>query len=375
MQILLNGRFLTRPLSGVDRVALELFKAMQQVSKQLNGTIVSFCVILPKRYSSRHEEFLQILGECEMRFEGRLDGQLWEQLELPFLTKGELLLNLCTVAPLLKKRQVVMIHDAQPYLVPESYRFLIRTWYKFVLPVISRRSMRVLTVSEYSKEQLVAFRVAEKNKVEVIYNGVDHINRVFEEDGVLDRLNLSKKKYFLALGNLAPHKNLELLMRAASTRCQDSYEMIIVGGINRVFGDAKLKSFPGVRLVGRVSDEELKSLYMHAYAFVFPSQTEGFGLPPLEAMACGCPVIASTGGAIPEVCGAAAIYVDPCNEEAWGEKLSVGSMNDRMREDLVARGEQRVASFTWENGAIRLMRLLAEFGGESSLSEQLDELL
>ena len=249
---------------------------------------------------------------------GRLSGQAWEQLELPFVDKDAWLFNPCNVGPVLRRRQILMIHDAQIFSVPQSYSRAFRAWYRRILPRIARRAEIVITVSEYSKTQLEHFGVVPPGKAHVIHNGVDHISRIRADQNTLSRNNLKKRGYFLFIGNLALHKNLAMLVDAATARPAGGPELVIAGGGNsKIFSEAKISPGNGVRVLGRVSDSQLKALYENALALTFPSLTEGFGLPPLEAMICGCPVIATNAGATPEVCGDAAIYVDPNNTEQW----------------------------------------------------------
>ncbi|PHY22899.1 hypothetical protein CSW59_00490 [Caulobacter sp. BP25] len=152
-----------------------------------------------------------------------------------------------------------------------------------------------------------------------------------------------------------------MLMRAAADRPAGAPPLIVAGGGNsRVFADAGLSPPPGVRLIGRVSDEELRSLYTNAIAFVFPSLTEGFGLPPLEAMLCDCPAIVSSAAAIPEVCGEAALYVDPQDQAAWTRAMIDIAQSADRREALIVAGRERAGQFTWDRSARLLLKYLEE---------------
>ena len=297
---------------------------------------------------------------------GRLDGQAWEQFELPMARGGKLLFSPCNIGPLAVRDQVVLIHDAQPWLQPEAYSPAFRAWYRMLLPQLARRARYVLTISEYSREQLEKFDIVPRGKAQVVLNGADHILRIAPDPDTLARHGLTSGDYLLALGNLSPHKNLAMLMRAAAARPAGQPPLVIAGGGNsRVFADAGLTPPPGVRLLGRVSDGELRALYTHATAFVFPSLTEGFGLPPLEAMLCGCPTVVSRAGAIPEVCGEASLYVNPADEAGWTRAMvQITGWDGNARQAAIEAGRRRASTFTWARAARRVVNLLVTENSE-----------
>ena len=340
----INARFATRPLSGVDRVAQELTRALAEL-----GDEVELRGLAPKGVA---------MAELPVTLNhGRLGGQAWEQLELPWARGDGLLFSPCNTGPLAVRDQVVLIHDAQPWLQPGAYSRAFRAWYYLLLPKLARRARTVLTISEYSRAQLERFGIVPAGKARVVLNGADHVLRISPDPETLARYGLVPGGYLLALGNLSPHKNLALLMRAAAARPAGQPPLIIAGGGNsRVFADAGLKPPPGVRLLGRISDGELRALYSHAVAFVFPSLTEGFGLPPLEAMLCGCPTVVSRAGAIPEVCGDASLYVDPTDEPGWTRAMiEVVNWSNAARQAAVEAGKHRAAPFTWSLAARQII--------------------
>ncbi|MFC4440900.1 glycosyltransferase family 4 protein [Caulobacter henricii] len=299
---------------------------------------------------------------------GHLGGQVWEQFELPSMRGDRCLFSPCNTGPMAVRDQVVLIHDAQPWLQPEAYSPAFRAWYRFLLPQLARRARVVLTISEYSRVQLERFGVVPPGKARVVLNGADHILKISPDPDTLGRHGLIPGGYLLALGNLSPHKNLAMLMRAAAARPAGQPPLVIAGGGNsRVFADASLAPPPGVRLLGRISDGELRALYAHAAAFVFPSLTEGFGLPPLEAMLCGCPTVVSRAGAIPEVCGDASAYVDPTDEAGWIRAMvEVAALGADARQARVQDGLQHAATFTWARAARQVVDHLAYAGLNSA---------
>lgn len=350
---------MTRPLKGVGRVASELADSLIELHESRNGPSLSLA--LPNSAICDEDAWPSSLLGLEKFPKSAGSGHVWEQFELPRLAKDRWLLNLCNTAPLLHSKQVVMIHDAQAFTQTEAYSLTFQYLYRFLLPILARRARILLTVSDYSRRELETLGVFPRGKAHVVHNGVDHFRRINPDPNVLARNGLTTGGFFLALGSLAPHKNLKMLVKAARARPVGAIPLIIAGGQNsRIFRDEGLSDGDGVRFIGRVSDGELKSLYKNARALAFPSITEGFGLPPLEAMSCGCPVIASTGGAIPEVCGEAALYVNPFSPDAWTTAMTDLETNDVLRTKFIERGQMQSARFTWHKSANRILELISE---------------
>lgn len=374
INIILNARFSTRPQSGVDRFAGEIGRSLNELSYELGENVLSFLIALPSIPGKTvNNDLITMIGDLGKIKRGWLFGQAWEQFELPFVDKKAWLFNPCNVGPAIRRRQILMIHDAQIFSVPQSYSRTFRFWYKKILPRIARRAEIVTTVSEYSKKQLEHFGVIQQGKAHVISNGVDHISRIHADQGTLFCHNLKKRGYFLFIGNFAFHKNLAMLVNAAAARPAGEPELVIAGiGNSKIFSEAKISRGSGVRVLGRVSDCQLKALYENALALTFPSITEGFGLPPLEAMLCGCPVIASNAGAIPEVCGDAAIYVDPNKTEEWTAAMIEIAKNDILRNRYKEKGFLQAKHYTWRRSAIKLLSIIAQYSKNYSLINALN---
>ncbi len=189
-----------------------------------------------------------------------------------------------------------------------------------------------------------------------MYEGADHILRVAADPDALERHGLRPRQFALVVGSRVAHKNLAALQEAAAVLERRGMVIAIVGGSNAdVFQDARMGGLAERRL-GRATDGELRALYENAACLLFPSRYEGFGLPPVEAMACGCPVLASSGGAVEEICGDSALYF------ASDDRHSIGAAVERLLEEpglaaaLSARGRMRAASLSWDASA----RVLAD---------------
>ncbi len=338
-------------------MATELTRAILDILQRREDFDFSLEMALPS--DGRSRAVAPQLSQRMPTRRGRLGGHAWEQFELPMTASNATLLSLCNTGPVIRRRQLALIHDAQVFLNPETYSSPFRVWYKFMLPKLGHTAGTVATVSDFSRRQLERYRVVPEGKCEVIHNGCDHLDRITADPAALGRFRLSRGKFILAIGSLAPHKNLAMLMRAAARRPAGAPELVIAGGGDEgVFADAGLVPPKGVRFIGRISDEELKALYENAIMLAFPSLTEGFGLPPLEAMRCGCPVLATTGGAVPEVCGDAAILISSDDETEWTRAMSELADNEIKLAEMKAAGLKRASSFIWLKSAEKILSLL-----------------
>ena len=358
IEIFINGRFLTRKMTGVDRFARELLTALDarlDADPQLAATW-RFTILLPRNSGATVPAFRHIgLREC-----GRLKGALWEQIELPLASRKKMLLSLCNAAPVFKREQVVVIHDAAPARAPESYSRKFRLWYGLLMPWLGRVSRRVLTVSEFSRRELsLAYGIA-ADKIRVLPESGEHICRVTADTGILAKHALFARPYILGVSSMSPHKGFATLIRAVELLGDDAgFNVAIAGGTNpRIFASAELPAF--VRHLGYVSDGELRALYENAACFVFPSYYEGFGLPAAEAMALGCPVIAARAASIPEACGDAAHYFEPRNAEALARALKNALTDPHWQDSARRKGIAMSMTMCWDDTARGLIKVLDE---------------
>ncbi|MBI1789606.1 MAG: glycosyltransferase family 4 protein [Acidobacteria bacterium] len=296
-------------------------------------------------------------------------GHLWEQLYLPAAVRGKLLWSPNNTGPVAVSRQVCTIHDLIPLDRPEWFSRRFAAWYAWLLPRLARQVRHIITVSQFTKRRIVERLGVEPEKITVIPNGVDarFCPKPPEEIQAARRsLGIESAEYLLCVGSLEPRKNLGRLLRAWAS-VQESLpreiELVVAGGTGSslVFESVSFDSLPPrVHFTGYVSEEQLASLYTGALALIYPSLYEGFGLPPLEAMACGTPVVTSHGTSLPEVAGDAVVPVDPEDVESIAEGILSVASSEELRRTLRQRGFQRIRGLTWERAAQQTWQLLLE---------------
>lgn len=345
-----NGKFYSGALNGVHRTADRLIREVDALCAQGEAGPLDLRLLLPSRPNwapafAAIRKVPQRLGH----------HQVWEQFVLPLRAADGVLVNLANLAPLAHGRKLSMIHDAQFLISPESFPWKFSLGYRLLTPMIARTSARVLTVSEYARDSLAAFGVSAHSRTEVVHNGADHMLEVAAEPAVLARLGLEEGGYALLFGTPALYKNLQVVF-AAFDPAPPGVRLVVVGGGPAAMAAAGLRPPEGVVYAGRVSDGELRALYAHALCLLFPSRTEGFGLPPAEAMACGCPVVAAPAGAMPEVCRDAALYADVFDPEGWAAQVRALRDQPRLRRAKADAGRLRAAAFTWRRAGLRLLR-------------------
>jgi glycosyltransferase involved in cell wall biosynthesis len=290
------------------------------------------------------------LRHIQLRPVGRSQGHLWEQLVLPRHARGGLL-SLCNTGPLLHRKQVVCIHDLTPILCPRSYSFRFRAAYSLLLPLLGRVAASTSTVSEFSARLLVRHGISRDRTPLVIPNGHEHVFE-WEPANLSSADRAAGPNTILILGSLVPHKNISIVLKLAPKLAALGLNIAVVGGRDQ-----------NILWLGRLSDDELAASLQRCLCLAFPSVMEGFGLPPLEAMALGCPVVVSTCASLPEVCGDAALYASAAEPDEWMDCFI--SLRDQplLRQELISKGKARAARFGWRRSAELYLEALARLDG------------
>lgn len=296
-----------------------------------------------------------------------VSGHVWEQVVLPTKIGDSMLWSPGNTGPLAIKKQVVTILDVSPLDHPEWMSLRFASWYRFLTPKLIRQARAILTISEFSKERIINYCPGAASKIHVVHLGADERFCPVDEVSIRlmrARLAIPSPYYIVALGSLEPRKNLQRLLQAWASiqaRIPDDVWLVLAGaqGKKMIFGDISFETLPPrVHLTGHVQDDLLPALYSGAIASPYLSLYEGFGLPPLEAMACGTPVLASNVTSLPEVVGDAAVTVDPYDVEAIGEALARVIDDSQLLSDLRDRGLERAKQFSWDKAADETWQIL-----------------
>jgi len=288
--------------------------------------------------------------------------------------------------PLVSCRSVVTIHDCIHLMFPQYLPNRMALAYaRASIAMAARRATRVMTVSESSKRDILRFVDTEPNKIDVIYNAYDERfgvePREEEVVRVRERFQLHDE-FVLYAGNVKPHKNLERLIEAfdrVRKRGLEHLKLVMIGdeiskyaALRRAVHRHQLHKY--VRFLGYLPEETLAVMYRLAGVFVFPSLYEGFGLPPLEAMASGTPVVTSNVSSLPEVAGNAAVLVDPYDPDAIADGIERVLTDDKLRRDLRAKGLARARQFSWETSVRRVREIYEQVStGKSQVSTMVAE--
>ena len=261
--------------------------------------------------------------------------------------------------------QIITIHDILPIRFPEVYP-RIKYYFQFILPQLIRASDAIITTSNYTKQEILDHYNCPKTPIHVVYQGYREDIFNLKSDDLEPAHCRPQPPFILCVGETRPYKNLRRLIEAFSRANCPNLELRIVGNLNKC--DRPLLDYPKqlgcherVKFLGFVPDDALADLYRQAIAFAFPSLYEGFGIPPLEAMACGCPVLASNQTAIPEVCGQAALYINPYDVDDIAQGILQLVNNPPLRQQLRERGQQRVQSFRYRQMGDRILDILDQY--------------
>jgi glycosyltransferase involved in cell wall biosynthesis len=354
--IWINARFLTRPVTGVERVAREVISAIVRHHLDADGCwrgagkAVRFVLLAPRTPQNLSSPW----PELRMIQAGAFQGHAWEQWDVPRLTAGRFVLNFCNTAPLFKRRQWTFLHDAQTFAIPQNFKPGLRYWYRLMFWCTARWSAGVWTNSTFSASELQRYLGVDPAHFTVAHLGADHVDRVHEHNSPRLQLlfeQLAGHPFVLAVSSDNPNKNFAAVIQALQSMGRDAPACVIVGQKNeRVFSQTTL-STERVHWLGYVTDAELVALYRRAAAMAYPSFYEGFGLPPLEAMWHGCPVVVARSSALPEISGDAALYCDPNDPNTLAQALKSLVQDAELRQRMGVLGQARARTFVWEKTA------------------------
>ena len=372
-RIYINGRFLQQPVTGVQRYGRELLKAWDELlgTGGIDRRNVEFHVLAPRGRIAAPS-----LRHISLRQVGHLRGHLWDQLELPFRARDGLLFSPGNVHPVLSPLLgpgVVTVHDLAYRLSPDAYTTAFRLTYGVLVPAALRNADAIITVSESEKRNIAARFPMVKDRIYAVHHGAPgaelvarvELNTQSSRSGKSTDSSNPSDRFALWVGTLTKRKNPQGAIDAITLFNKElKLPLVMAGTTYRGFNDAGLRvAHEGgeiVRFADRVDTfAELARLYSSAVCLLFPSFYEGFGLPALEAMAHGCPVVASGIPSLREVCGDAALYCDPDDPRDIAKKIRLVAEDREVREGLRRSGLARVKEFSWEKCARQTFAILS----------------
>jgi glycosyltransferase involved in cell wall biosynthesis len=361
MDVVINGRFLTQRITGVQRYARELVQALD--SSLHDDPQLTIIVMSPKLSGPP-----PLLRNIEVRQVGHLQGHAWEQFELPWYSRGRLIFCPGNTAPIVSllagQRVVVTVHDLSFKYFPDAYRPAFRLWYRLVIPLVLRRANAVITVSETERQAIIRQYPLVSTRLHAVANG-GLPPSCMSNNITTDSQN---GDYVLYVGSLSKRKNFPRMLKVACLLAiKRKFHFVFVGDSSKSLVPSFFK-IPDeissrITFVGSVSDPAaLSSYYRNAACFIFPSLYESSGLPPVEAMACGCPVIAADIPALRERCGDAAFYCDPNDINSIAGSIERVMDHIELRSKLKMLGYKRASMFTWDRCARETLNLIRQSG-------------
>lgn len=335
-----NGKWLAQSPSGTQRYASQVMEALCRENPDPDLVLI-LPADAPTPPWASHMSVVR----------SRLRGNLFEQLALPWLSRGRRLYSMAGPAPVLKRNQTVVMHDAMVFHFPQSYRRAFVLWYAVMYGVLSRTAKRVLTVSSFSRHELARTLRVDSTRFQLAPCGSDHLSPG-SADGYAPPFDPGT--FALIVGNLAPHKNVGPVAAALTDA---GVPVAVVGVAQQVHRQATVAEAATLRLLGRVDDAHLQRLYVDAGVLVAPSRYEGFGIPVVEAGRAGCPTVFALGSAMTEVAGAGGLGY-PADDTAECVRLVQDVLADpALRCQLGERARENAQRFTWARTAREIFGL------------------
>jgi glycosyltransferase involved in cell wall biosynthesis len=366
MKIGLSTSVMARGKSGVGQYVLALVRALLARADAHEFTLFVLEDDVPLFDFARGTMRIVAVPESERP---PLKNILWHQTKLPQLARqlGLEVLHVPSYRRMLWRRPcalVATIHDLAPFRLPKKYNWLRMIYGRVVARQLAHRQDQIIAVSRETANDIAQYFGVSSARLSVVYNGLDHAR--FTPDGHTEAMTTIAQRhdlhppFFLYVARLEhPGKNHARLIAAFNafkTQWPSPWQLVLCGGdwhgaevIHELVRQSPFA--PDIRTIGFVPDAELPTWYRAASVFVYPSLFEGFGLPPIEAMACGCPVLASTCGAVSEVCAGAAATTDPLNVYELTQQLARLAQNEALRKQLRAAGLARAQEFDWRRTA------------------------
>lgn len=359
-KILIDSTSLLSPLTGIGRYTLEVAKILQCID--LDSKYYFYYGVVSEKLKSYQEQ-----DEAKFTLSGiknivskyprikNIIKQTLDRLSPALYTKYDLYWqpNFIPRNGIKAKKVISTVHDFAWHIEPSWHTLEQVTDMQNRFWNGIKKADRIITGSEFTKAEIIKYLNYNPDKIDVIYHGVNHKTFYISNSNTLDL----PQKYILAVGSLEPRKNLLNLLKAynlLSEELKEEVKLVLVGfkgWANTQIMSLIAQNKQNVIYLGFLSDDKLREVYNRSHIFIYPSLYEGFGIPPLEAMACGVPVIASHAASLPEVCKDAALYIDPLSINELSSAITKLIQSNELCENYSAKGIERVKNFTWEHSA------------------------
>lgn len=358
LRVGLIGRDLNKKGGGTKTYILNVLKSLSgKKYEEYELYLIHNCLEYKGHFPSFEETFIEEKNKFLFDYlyvpiwsrKNKLDIVFYPKSTIPFFARGE---------------KIVTVHDLA-YFMPNirAYTLLDTLFMRIMIKNSCKRADKIIAVSENTKMDIINILGINEEKIKVIYEAADEKYKVINNEGRLseikEKYNLNRE-FILFTGGITPRKNLIRLIRAFNNIPDKiSHDLVLTGG--RGWNNKKelelIEQNKKIKRLGFIPDEEMPYLYNLADFFVYPSLYEGFGLPVLEAQACGCPVITSNVSSIPEVSGDSVLYIDPYKTKDIGAKIMMLAKNESLKKDLIRKGFKNVKRFSWDKSTNDILNI------------------
>ncbi|MDI6754492.1 MAG: glycosyltransferase family 1 protein [Thermodesulfobacteriota bacterium] len=359
MHIVVDARMIDGKPHGIARYTYNLIKNLLTIDKKNRYTL------LVTKDITNLKTWADNLAVCYLKSRWISISEQWELVKVLKVLKPDLYHAPSFVAPVFNPFPMIMtIHDVNHIALAQNYSTFHRLYYKFIVKPSANKSAKILTDSEFSRKEISKYLMIPDNKIKVIYSGCEEEFKPIEDPETIRKVREKYRlpgTFILYVGGYKIHKNISNLL-AAYAKIPLNFPLVFSGTGNKKLIEIsrRLNVDKKVLFIGDIENNDLPIVYNCATLFVFPSYYEGFGFPPLEAMACGCPVVASNATSLPEVCGDAAYYVNPYDVKSIADGIFKAIIDEDLKKNLIQKGLQRVRLFHWKKSAEQHMEVFEE---------------
>lgn len=352
MKCVVNAKFLGQQVTGTQQLGIGYAKYLKEIIPEIH-----FVTIKEVLNTKLAEELNAVSIGIKKNF-------LWEQVELyKYLkqNKQPLLIDFGNTAPIWYKNKIVTILDLSSVLHPEWFSYKSRMYLSLITNAYIKNSRKIIAISNYTKKTIIDHYNIHPDLIEVAYPACPEYFDLSFNNYETGREN-KYGDYIIAVSSIDPRKNFIGLIKAFNQAQLKNLKLIIVGSESKVFANQNFKNAisrnKNIIFTGYLSNNDLVALYQNALFFVYPSFFEGFGIPPLEAMKCGCPTIVSNTTSLPEVCGNASLYIDPFKMDSLVEAMRNLYQSSALRSELKEKGLKQVQLFSWKKSSEHIASII-----------------